>query len=545
MLKSAPPLESSSGHRRRWSMSIKNRIRALQIVVSLVVVAMAAFVFVGLDATNYNLDRGQAARRQLAANSQLAIDANRYSEQIAELLLVGEPERPDFDSARNELVAALAEVRQAVEQEENLLRTPGERAEEQLEAHRLDRMVTLFGEIDRAVERLLLLDQQGRREEAIALFRSDIENRLDAEFAQLISDGLDDERNEVRLVESNLVTLTGLVRNTTLAALAVLLVISLISSILFARSIQLPIKRLTQGTLAIARGDLDHRIAHQGGDELAILSQRFNAMAEQLGEQRATIIATQAGLERQVEERTEQLAEANRRLVAIDDERVRLLADVNHELRTPLSAIRGEAEVALRGASKSETEYRRALGNVVSRSEELARLVDDLLFLARAEADEIRFHFQPVDLNELARQAVTEAQVLGRERHIRFELSPAAADLEIRGDASRLRQLLLIVFDNAAKYADAGTVVDVELREESKLAVLCVRDHGTGIAAEEVPHLFERFYRGASARHQWSGGTGLGLPIARWIAEKHKGTIELESVIGRGTEVVMRFPTVS
>ena len=545
MLKSAPPLESSSGHRRRWSMSIKNRIRALQIVVSLVVVAMAAFVFVGLDATNYNLDRGQAARRQLAANSQLAIDANRYSEQIAELLLVGEPERPDFDSARNELVAALAEVRQAVEQEENLLRTPGERAEEQLEAHRLDRMVTLFGEIDRAVERLLLLDQQGRREEAIALFRSDIENRLDAEFAQLISDGLDDERNEVRLVESNLVTLTGLVRNTTLAALAVLLVISLISSILFARSIQLPIKRLTQGTLAIARGDLDHRIAHQGGDELAILSQRFNAMAEQLGEQRATIIATQAGLERQVEERTEQLAEANRRLVAIDDERVRLLADVNHELRTPLSAIRGEAEVALRGASKSETEYRRALGNVVSRSEELARLVDDLLFLARAEADEIRFHFQPVDLNELARQAVTEAQVLGRERHIRFELSPAAADLEIRGDASRLRQLLLIVFDNAAKYADAGTVVDVELREENKLAVLCVRDHGTGIAAEEVPHLFERFYRGASARHQWSGGTGLGLPIARWIAEKHKGTIELESVIGRGTEVVMRFPTVS
>src|SRR5687768_4376959 len=172
MLKAAPP-DSSVGLRQRWSMSIKNRIRGLQIVVSLAVLAMAAFVFVGLDATNYNLDRGQAARRQLALNSQLAIDANRYSEQIAELLLVGEPERPDFDSARTELAASLVELRRAVEGEAALLRTPGERAEEQVEAQRLDRMVTLFGEIDRAVERLLLLNQQGRREEAVALFRSD------------------------------------------------------------------------------------------------------------------------------------------------------------------------------------------------------------------------------------------------------------------------------------------------------------------------------------------------------------------------------------
>ncbi len=545
MLKAAPPRDSSTRPRQRWSMSIKNRIRALQIVVSLVVVAMAAFVFVGLDATNYNLDRGQAARRQLAANSQLAIDANRYSEQIAELLLVGEPERPDFDSARTELAASLVALRQEIEREADLLRTSEERAEEQVEAQRLDRMVTLFGEIDRALERLLLLDQQGRREEAVALFRSDIENRLDAEFAQLIIDGLEDERNEVRQVDDNLLHLTGLVRNTTLAALAVLLVVALISSMLFARSIQLPIKRLTQGTLAIARGDLDHRIVYRGGDELAMLSERFNAMAQQLGAQRETIIETQAGLERQVAERTAQLADANRRLVAIDNERVRLLADVSHELRTPLTAIRGEAEVALRGASKPETEYRRALANVVSRSEELVRLVDDLLFLARAEADEIRFHFELVDLGELTQRAVAEAQVLGRERQIRFKLSSAAAGLTVRGDPSRLRQLLLIVLDNAAKYADARTVVDVELRAEDKVAALCIRDDGAGIAPDEIPRLFERFYRGATARDQWSGGTGLGLPIARWIAEKHDGTIGLESVIGKGTEVVMRFPTAS
>jgi two-component system, OmpR family, sensor kinase len=523
-------------------MSIGSRIRTLQVVVSLVVLAMAAFVFIGIEATNYNLERGQAARRQLAANSQLAIVANRYSEQIAELLLVGAPERPDFDSARGDLTDSLASLRQAIEQEAQLLRSPEERAEEQVEVQRFERMVVLFREIDRAVERLLLLDQEGRPDEAIALFRSDIENRLDAEFAQLILDGLEDERAEVREVEDNLVTITSLVRNTTLAALAALLGVAVISGALFARSIRVPIRRLTRGTDAIARGDLDHRIAHQGGDELAILSQRFNAMAEQLGEQRATINEIQQDLERQVEGRTEELAEANRKLVAIDGERVRQLADVSHELRTPLTAIRGEAEVALRGASRPEAVYRGALANVVARSEELVRLVDDLLFLARAEAEEIRFHFQPVKLDELARQVVADAEVLGRERRIRIAFSSPASDLEIRGDPARLRQLLLIVLDNAAKYADAETIVDVTLEEDGNTAKLSVRDRGKGVAQPDLAHVFERFYRGSGARDQWGGGTGLGLPIARWIAEKHQGTIALTSVAGEGTEVVMRFP---
>ncbi len=523
-------------------MSIKGRIRSLQIVVSLAVTAMAAFVFVGLEASNYYLDRAQVARQQLTAAFRLAIDANRYSEQIAELLLVGEPERPDFDSARLQVGQALAELRQVTQREADLIRSPQELEEERVETGRLDRMQVLFREIDRAVERLLVLDQQGRREDAIALFRSEIENRLDAEFAQLISDGLVDEQDEVRQIEADLVRLTRFVESTTLATLGVLLAIALVSGFWFARTIERPIKALTEGALAIERGDLDHRIAHRGGDEHAILSRRFNAMAEQLGRQRATILDAQEGLERQVAERTEELADANRRLVATDQQRVRLLTDISHELRTPLTALRGEAEIALRGKSKPVSDYRRALSSVVARAEDLARLVDDLLFLARSEADEIRFHFEPVDLNELIRQTVEESGVLGRDRQIRVELVSPAQRLRIRADPRRLQQTILIVLDNAVKYADPGTLVEVALRRGSNAAELSVRDHGKGIAAQDLPHVFERFYRGASARDQWSGGTGLGLPIARSIVEKHDGTIELSSTVGVGTEVVMRFP---
>jgi two-component system, OmpR family, sensor kinase len=523
-------------------LSIQGRIRALQIVVSLAVIAMAAFVFVSLEASNYYLDRAHVARQQLTATFRLAIDANRYSEQIAELLLVGEPERPDFDSARMQLEQSLAALRQTTQGEADLIRNPQERQAEQAEFERLDRMEAQFREIDRAVGRLLVLDRQGRREEAITLFRSEIENRLDAEFAQLISDGLADEQGEVLQLETDLARLTRLVRNTTLAASGVLLAIALISGFLFARSIARPIKALTDGALAIERGDLDHRIAHRGSDEHATLSQRFNAMAEQLGRHRAMIMDAQEGLERQVAERTRELADANQQLVATDQQRVRLLTDVNHELRTPLTALRGEAEIALRGASKPEAEYRRALSSVVARADDLARLVDDLLFLARSEAEDIQFHFQPAKLDELVKQTLEEAEVLGRERRIRFELTGAAEDLGIRADPRRLQQLFLIVFDNAVKYADAGSVVSVALRNDGNSAEISVRDHGKGIAAQDLPHVFERFYRGASAREQWSGGTGLGLPIAHWIVEKHNGTIKLSSTVGVGTEAVMRFP---
>lgn len=522
-------------------MSIKGRIRTLQIVVSLVVAAMAAFVFAGLEASNRYLDRAQLARQQLAAISRLAIDANRYSEQIAELLLVGEPERPDFDSARAEVGQALAHLRQVTRQEADFISDPRERREEQVETLRLDRMQVLFGEIDRAVERLLGLAQQGSREAAVALFRSDIENRLDAEFARLIGDALTDEQDEVGSIEADLVGLTRLVKNTTLAASGALVVIALVTGFLFARSIARPIKALTDGALAIGRGDFDHRIAHRGRDEHAILSQRFNAMAEQLGHQRAMILNAQAELERKVAERTEQLASANSRLIATDQQRVRLLTDINHELRTPLTALRGEAEIALRGATKPEPEYRRALSNVVARASDLARLVDDLLFLARSEADDIPFYFQPVELRQIVNQAVEEAKVLGRDRQIWLEQA-GAGNASIRADPRRLHQVMLIVLDNAVKYADEGSVVKVALRTENNFAEISVRDRGKGIAPQDLPHVFERFYRGAGARDQWSGGTGLGLPIAHWIVEKHDGTIILTSTVGVGTEAVMRFP---
>lgn len=530
-------------------MSIKGRIRAYQVVVALTLTAMAALSLINLRGSNYEIERGQYARRQLAAAAQLAISANRFSEQIAELLLIGEPERPDFDSARAQLSQALADLRRMTLRESAALRDETERDREEVELRRIDRMLVLFRAIDRAVERLLLLNQEGRRDEAVALFRSEIENRLDAEFERLIGEAVADEQEEVRAVEAEVARLSRWVTAATLTGLGAVVAATLVAGFLFSRSISRPIRDLAAGALAIERGDLGHRIGPLGRDELGLLANRFDAMAEQLERQRAMLVGAQGKLESQVAERTAELAEANRQLTAADDQRVRFLADIGHELRTPLTALRGEAEVALRGARKAEGEYREALSTVVARAAEMARLVEDLLFLARSEADEIRFDMRRVDPAEVVAAAVRDAAVLARERQVQVDLSPETAPepVLIRGDPRRLKQAVMITLDNAIKYSDPGTRVAVGIRvapDDDGVAEITMRDEGAGLAPEDIPRAFERFHRGANARERWEGGSGLGLSIARWIVEKHEGSIALSSALGQGTEVRFRLPIV-
>jgi signal transduction histidine kinase len=297
-----------------------------------------------------------------------------------------------------------------------------------------------------------------------------------------------------------------------------------------------PLRALTEGALAIERGDFSHRVPSHQRDELGTLASRFNQMAEELERQRGLLLAARTGLERQVAERTGQLAETNRRLTELDAQRVRFLADVSHELRTPLTVLRGEAEIALRGISKPESTYREALELIVNQATDMGRLVEDLLFLARSEADEIRFEFSPVRLGEVVGEAISDASVIARGRQIRFSLDRLPSDIIVRADARRIKQVVLIVLDNAIKYSS---------QKKDGMTELTIANGGDAVPAEELPHLFERFFRGENARARGISGSGLGLPIARRIVEKHGGKLCLWSEPGRGTTVTMHLPRLS
>ncbi|MGE5619187.1 MAG: sensor histidine kinase [Sphingomonadaceae bacterium] len=216
----------------------------------------------------------------------------------------------------------------------------------------------------------------------------------------------------------------------------------------------------------------------------------------------------------------------------------RFVADASHELRAPLTAIQGNLELLERAPQMSEVERAETLSSLRREAGRMGRLVADLLVLARADAGQ-PLRRERVELDRLLLAVFQETRVLagGRKLSIR-DLD----QLLVLGDPDRLKQLLLILVDNAIKYTPEGGEIQLALRREPGAAVVSVSDTGIGISTEDLPHIFERFYRADKARSRDLGGTGLGLSIARWIAESHGGHISVESEAGRGSVFTVRLP---
>ena len=220
----------------------------------------------------------------------------------------------------------------------------------------------------------------------------------------------------------------------------------------------------------------------------------------------------------------------------------RFMADAAHELRTPIAVLRSQAEVTLQ-RERDSAGYVEALRRVESEAARLGATVEDLLTLARADAGERPLDRQRVFLDDLALDAASGARALAERRGVALEVG-TFEEAVVTGDPALLRQLLMIVLDNAVKFTPAGGRVSLGAAAPGGQAEVVVEDTGIGITEEQLPHIFERFYRGDPARARSSGakGAGLGLAIARWIADAHGARIEVTSEPGSGTRVAIRFP---
>ncbi len=217
----------------------------------------------------------------------------------------------------------------------------------------------------------------------------------------------------------------------------------------------------------------------------------------------------------------------------------RLVADVSHELRTPLTTIQGNLDLLRRGAADDPTMRGEALAAIEDQTSRMRRLVADLLLLAQADAG-LKLHRQPVELDTLLLDIYRQAQVMARNTGVPVRLG-AEDQAIVEGDADRLRQLLLNLTDNAIKYTPAGGEVTLTLHRDDGWVAVSVEDTGVGIAAEDLPHIFERFYRADRSRTR-PGGSGLGLSIAHWIAQAHGGELTVTSEPGRGSTFTLHLP---
>ena len=212
----------------------------------------------------------------------------------------------------------------------------------------------------------------------------------------------------------------------------------------------------------------------------------------------------------------------------------------SHELKTPLTVLCADAESSSHDESLSAEERERAAGRL-DELRRLARIVDGLTLLAKADAGQIKLNPEPVRLDELVRDAFADAQVLAEPQQIQAKLADCA-EISLVGDRHRLRQLLLNLADNAVKYNQPQGWVTMNLRRAGNFAEITIANGGPGIPPELLPRVFDRFFRGDPAHSQTVDGCGLGLSIAQWIVSAHKGTIQMESAPAKSTTVTVRLP---
>ncbi|MEU9607946.1 HAMP domain-containing sensor histidine kinase [Streptomyces sp. NPDC048057] len=277
-------------------------------------------------------------------------------------------------------------------------------------------------------------------------------------------------------------------------------VVVALAAVLLTRTVLRPVRTLTAATSSLGQGDLGRRVPVEGRDEIARLGRAFNRMAGSI----------QAGEERQR----------------------RLTGDIAHELRTPLANIRGYVEAFQDGYLEPTSELLASLHEEVMLQQ---RIVDDLQDLALAEAGALTYHFAAVDLGDLLETCRVAHRARAEEAGVRLEVSVGARPVSVSADQYRLRQAVGNLVSNAVRATAPGGAVTLELAGVGERALVRVRDTGAGIPQENLPYLFDRFWRGDASRGRRTGGSGLGLSIVRQIVRDHGGWVDVTSTVGKGT----------
>jgi signal transduction histidine kinase len=271
----------------------------------------------------------------------------------------------------------------------------------------------------------------------------------------------------------------------------------------------IPVRQVTATARSIGGDELSRRVeVPQTADEIQFLAETLNAML--------------ARIENSFKRMTQ------------------FTADASHELRTPVAIMRTTAEIALR-QKRDEVTYQKALQEILEEAEQTSSLIDDLLTLARADSATPQLALSPTNVPEVIEMAFSKTKFLAAEKAVAVSLNIARREVWIEGNQEALARLFLVLFDNAVKYTPAGGKVSAVFDVAERVPVFRIQDSGIGIPSQDIPHIFERFYRADKTRTRKHGGFGLGLAIAKWIADAHAAEIRVESIPGQGSVFTVEF----
>jgi signal transduction histidine kinase len=538
--------------------------RRLSLVLSLLA---AAVVVEGIGAAaTLRVAERQVQRGRVASDIQrgfveLSADKQRLRTWVAQLQQGAGADETVRQQLQAQMRATLAQLQQWADLALALDEDHGDSASRSEHLRRQDALAVLtrsLADLEKAVAQARPLLPGADARQAWQALSAVFDLSQGRDLRQLLAENIAREAEAVQRERAAADTTLAWMRGLWLLMAGTLAAAALLAAGYFTRALRGPLDRLIEGTEALQQGRLQHRIALSGRDEFSAVAHSINTLAAELQHHRQQETQQRQELEALVQARTAALQEALGALQQADSRRRQLLADISHELRPPTTAIRGEAEITLRGPERGADEYRSALRRIIDTSRDLGHVIDDLLAVARQDLDALSLVKQPLDPAGPLAEALAQAAALAAQSQVQL----SAAELptgrwQLMGDAQRLRQLLLVLLDNAVRYSSAGGEVNLAVAEAAapdtaaapgapadalRWLQVDVLDRGIGITPQELPQVFERHFRGSAARRHRADGSGLGLAIARALTLAHGGRLELMPRHGGGTRARVLLP---
>ena len=361
------------------------------------------------------------------------------------------------------------------------------------------------------------------------------------------------------LAKSKLASALARMRTASLLLAFISVALGIFAVIYFVKRMHQPFDALVHATTAIAQGNYTYRGLVGADDEFGQIARQLNAIAIKLEVARAQGQSVRQGLDDAVAVKTADVTRSHEALLRMDSRRRQFFAEISHELRTPVTVIRGEAEIALRGTQHEAQDYRASLNRIVDATADLGRRVEDLLQLAKSDGEHYALKLEPTSLSVVVKAALSQITAVAANRNISITqtnevVTPQAEGAMIYADKDRLQQVLTIVLENAVRYSESPGQVTVGIHVDAAAgtANITVIDQGIGLSENELSGAFERHFRGEKARQMRPDGAGLGLSIAQAIIIAHDGQIDLENnasnkadgaaVASRGVRAMITLP---
>ncbi|WP_120499272.1 ATP-binding protein [Roseovarius sp. EL26] len=519
-------------------MSEKLRFTIHILLLAGLLYAFTAFNFWSVGRSKYNQVRNNMAYNELASYLELSGEVFRVFKLSRRDLTSGDLELTfSLDEAEIQIQDIVSKIRRYEASEIAFGLRPAENPGDVKRINEIDRQIHLAFEEVRRARRIL---SEGNVSEAHLLLNDSLKDRIDRIVGELIEEGLADENDELQVALSEIeqVNRSTYTIAVTSAIMALLVSVSAIYFVVF--RLRCKLKELENGVTEFAKGNLDHSIDDSGQDEFAYVGAQLNRLARQVKSKQLSLEEAKVDLESKVVERTKELHELNEELARRDRSRVQFFVDIGHELRSPITAIRGESEVTLRG-KPDVLEMKQSLQRIHDTSIQVSRFVADVFQLAREEAGINDIAHEACDLKKIVKNTILQSQTMvnAADGQIGFECD--RDDAFIFGDDGKIVQLVKILISNSLSHCPPGTQIEVSIKASQDLYTLSVEDNGPGISPEDALLVFDRYYKQPTVGGGDKISSGLGMAIAKSIVRSHKAQIWVDTEFDEGTAVRVSF----